>query len=306
MKRALLLLLLAGCMEAQAGPSHGPGVGARMLPRLAGGGGGGGEADAGNIIDNYAYDFAVEGYDCPGVDGGVQPWNLRGDGGALAWGFGADASQHLCNQTTTAAGGDAAVGAGGIGSDRVNRGVLLVETGSNCWTSASTTIPGLADGVDLWIRAIVRQADNTANRNIIGWGQGASDRHTLQSRSTEAVNYISVTDGLATYTAISSVLPTTGYSLLDIYYDAAGPTNPRVDFCVNGTCATGTEHTADFTELSAGTAFAIGGDRACTVASVAPDIEILSISYHLGANAAQFTGEAMHDSDWNRMVGVAP
>ncbi len=224
----------------------------------------------------------------------------------MAWGFGSDASQHLCNRTTTAAGGDAAVGAGGIGSDRVNRGVLFVETGSNCWTSASTTIPGLADGVDLWIRAIVRQADNTANRNIIGWGQGASDRHTLQSRSTEAVNYISVTDGLATYTAISGVVPTTGYSLLDIYYDAAGPTNPRVDFCVNGTCATGTEHSANFTELSAGTAFAIGGDRACPVASASPDIEILSITFHIGANAAQFTGEAMHDSDWNRMVGVAP
>lgn len=36
MKRALLLLLLAGCMEAEAGPAKGPGHGPKMLPRLNG------------------------------------------------------------------------------------------------------------------------------------------------------------------------------------------------------------------------------------------------------------------------------
>ena len=296
-----LCLLASGCLpDAEA---RGPG--SRRMQRRGQstvlGSGGGGAPDAGSIF-GYTWDYFVSGANCPGYDGGVQDYPIvrtGADGGALAWGYGSDAGTYSCGVSTSWAGG-ALVGAGGVGPELIDHAIRLVEgSATGCWRNSESNVPAIADGDNIWCRLMIRTGDNTTTRYMTSYGTASTDVWSLTQSSTERSAFSFRTGGSTALAPTTAVLSTTPYYLIDWFYNGADPTNPSVDSWVSGTETLGAEHSANLAGLSAGGPLAIGGIayQACSVAGVAPDVDIVAIGCAIGTNASQFTGAAMHNAD---------
>jgi hypothetical protein len=156
----------------------------------------------------------------------------------------------------------------------------------------------IADGANIWCRLVIRTGDNTTARYLTSYGAASTDVWSITMSSTERNAFSFRTDGLTALAPATAVLSTTPFYLIDWLYNGADPTNPSVDSWVSGTETLGAEHSANLTGLAAGGPLAIGGIsyQACSVAGTAPDDDIVGIGCAIGANAAQFTGAAMHNA----------
>lgn len=290
MKRLLLLVALAGCMEAEAGPAHGPGHGPAYIPRRFTG-----AADPGPL-ERYTWDIVVNGSACPATASDGLNYQASGeDAGALAWGYGADAGTYTCNGSTT-----------GLTNIGVLENEAMVVAGDNCWNLNSTLFQGLADGADMWCRLVIQTGDNAGNRYLLSFGSSTNDFFGFYNGSTERNLATARTGGLAVLTANTAVLSLSTWYVIDWVYDGAAPTNPSWASYVNGAATAGVEHSANLGALAAASRIAVGGQSSgqCSI-GVPSNYTILTMRCAIGANAAQFTGEALHDADCTSL-GLCP
>lgn len=309
MKRALLLLLLAGCMEAQAGPSHGPGVGPRMLPKRNGSGGGGG-ADAGfDVFASYGtWTFELNGSGAPDPSSPSSGWqhSISGtDAGALAWSQGADAGTYTVNQSTGSLTSD------GLGAAFVDEAVV-VNGSSSCWTLSTSLLPAITDGEDVWCRIVFATGDNTTTRFLFSFGNAATDLFSNGQISTERNLWGMRVGGGTILNAQSAVLATgttSNYHFADVLYRGANPTSPSFDAFTDGTAVLGPEHSVNFGGLSAGQRITVGGTSAgqCTSTAIDNRFTIVRVACKIGTAAigGVTVNEALHDADCTRL-GVCP
>lgn len=291
MKWALLVLgLLAGCSVSDAAPGQFR-EGRRGLER-----GGGLTASDPGPLDRYTWDIAINGSACPAAPNDGLNYQASGvDAGALTWGYGADAGTYTCNGSTT--------GLTGIG---VLENEAMTLAGDNCWNINTSLFQGLADGADMWCRMVIQTGDNAGNRYMLSFGSAAADFFGFYQASTERSIATARTGALTTLTAQTAVLSTATWYVIDAVYRGAAPTNPRWDYLVNGTLTTGTEHTVNLGALAAASRIAVGGQGSgqCSI-GVPSNYTILTMRCAVGANAAQFSGEAMHDADCTSL-GLCP
>lgn len=295
MKRALLLLLLAGCMEAQAGPSHGPGVGARMLPRLAASGAA--APSSGTATYGRTWNLAFDGRSC--TNGAFSTWS---DQTALGVDMALDATDtdYTCDYST------AGLAEAGIGTALVDQGVRLGATGgAACWADATPSgFPGMGDNEDWVIRMIFRaNVAPAVATQFMEWNPGGSEFIEMNYLAADTLR-LDVDEAAGTeYLSSATGAVTAGaWHFTDWYYDAIGTTNPVITICLDGTCTVSTEHTGLHGPFSSSGAFALGGDNTC-LANI-PDTTILFWGLAIGANAA-FWAEATHDSDC-QATGICP
>lgn len=291
MKRLALLVALVGCMEAEAGPAHGPAHGPQMIPRRAGAG----FADPGPL-ERYTWDIVVNGSACPAAASNGLNYQASGeDAGALTWGYGADAGTYTCNGSTT-----------GLTNLGVLENEAMVVNGDNCWSLNSTLFQGLADGADMWCRMVIQTGDNAGNRYLLSFGSSTSDFFGFYQNSAERDIATARTGALTVLTGQTAVLSLSTWYVIDWVYDGAAPTNPSFASYVNGTATAGVEHTADLGALAAASRIAVGGQSSgqCSI-GVPSSYTILTMRCAIGTNAAQFTGEAMHDADCTSL-GLCP
>lgn len=295
MKRALLLLLLAGCMEAQAGPSHGPGVGARMLPRLVAGGSA--APSAGTATYGRTWNLAFDGRNC--VNGAFNTWS---DQTAIGVDMALDVTDtdYACDYATSG------LAEAGIGTALTNRGVRLGATGgAACWLDATPSgFPTIGDAEDFVVRTIFRaNVAPTAGSFIYEWNPGGSEFHQLNYLAGDQLRFDADEAGGVEYVGAQTAAVSAGaWHFADVFYDAVGTTNPVTTICLDGTCTAQTEHTGLHGAFGPSGTFILGGTAAC--ASNIPDTTILFLGYAVGANAA-FWAEATHDSDC-QATGICP
>lgn len=292
MKRLLLLVALAGCMEAQAGPAHGPGHGPAYIQRNAGG--------AVNLgpLERYTWDLVINGSACPATPSDGLAYQVSNeDAGVLEWGYGADAGSYSCNQSTS--------GLTNIGA-LTDEAMVFDGTADNCWNLNSTLFPGFADGADVWCRIVFQTGNNTGNRYLISFGSSTSDFFAVYQTSTERNIGTARTGALTALTDQTAVLTPSTWYVLDRVYRGAAPTNPAWENYINGAATIGAEHTANLGGLAAGSRIAVGGQSSGQCSFGVPQAyTILSMRCAFGAGAAQFTGEAMHDADCTEL-GACP
>lgn len=281
--RLLVVGLLAGCSVSDAAPGQFR-EGRRGLER-----GGGVTTSSLGPLDRYTWDLAIDGSACPAAASDGLNYQASGvDAGALSWGYGADAGTYSCNGSTA--------GLTNIGS--LENEAMVVSGGDNCWNLNSTLFQGLADGADMWCRLVIQTGDNAGNRYLLSFGSSTSDFFGFYQNSTERQIATARTGALTALTGQTAVLSTATWYLIDWYYDGAAPTNPRWDNYVNGAATIGTEHTANLGALASGSRIAVGGQSSgqCSI-GVPENYTLLALKCAIGANAAQFTGEAMHDAE---------
>ncbi len=237
--------------------------------------------------------MVVDGRACASYDGGGQglPYQIAGaDAGALPWAYGVDGGTYTCGVST------AGVNSAGIGAAYADAAMSL--NGAACWTLASTVHPAIVDGENMWCRMIMQTGNNAGSSYMFSYGAAAGDFFALFQSSTER-NQMTYRTASATALVVSSaVLSTATWYFIDWVYNAADPTNPSMRNYVNGTAAIGTEHTANLAGLVSGSRVAVGGatNGQCGLAT-SNIYTFISIRCAYGAEAAQFTGEAMHDAD---------
>lgn len=295
MKRALLLLLLAGCMEAEAGPSHGPGRGPRMLPKQVAGGVV--APSSGTATYGRTWNLAFDGRNC--VNGAFNTWS---DQTALGVDMALDGTDtdYTCDYSTTG------LAEAGIGTALVDQGVRLGATGAAaCWLDATPTgFPGMGDNDDWVIRVIFRAnvAPSSATQ-FMEWNPGGSEFIEMNYLAADTLRVdVDEAGGTEYLSSATAAVAVDAWHIWDTYYDAVGTTNPVLTLCLDGTCTVSTEHTGLHGAFAASGAFAIGGDNTC-LANI-PDTTILFWGLAIGANAA-FWAEATHDSDC-QATGICP
>lgn len=291
-KIGLLLLAAFACAPAEAGPGHGPGHGPAKIQRHTGAG----SVDLGPL-ERYTWDIVVNGSACPATASDGLNYQASGeDAGALTWGYGADAGTYTCNGST----------AGLTNLGVLENEAMVVAGGDNCWNLNSTLFQGLADGADMWCRMVIQTGDNAGNRYLLSFGSSTSDFFGFYQNSTERQISTARTGALTALTGQTAVLSTATWYVIDWVYDGAAPTNPSWASYVNGSATVGTEHTANLGALASGSRIAVGGQSSgqCSI-GVPENYTILTMRCALGVNAAQFTGEAMHDADCTSL-GLCP
>lgn len=286
----LFLLGLWGCLDAEAGPGHLR----RKQPRIAGVV----PSDPGPL-DRYTWDLVINGTACPGSDGGVEglAYQVAGeDAGTLQWGYGADAGTYACNGST----------AGLTGLGALTDRAMTLSGGDNCWNLSSSLFPGIADGTDIWCRLIMSTGDNAGNRYLLSFGSSTGDFFAFYQNSTERQISTARTGSLTVLTGQTAVFSIGAWQALDWYYRGANPTNPSWDNFANGTGTIGVEHSANLGALAAGARVAVGGQSSgqCSI-GVPQNYTFVTMRCAFGANALQFTGEAMHDADCTQL-GACP
>lgn len=290
-KASLLLLLAIACRPAEAGPAHGPAHGPAMVPRQSNA-----AVDLGPL-DRYTWDIVVNGSACPATASDGLNYQASGeDAGALTWGYGADAGTYTCNGST----------AGLTNLGVLENEAMIMAGGDNCWNLNSTLFQGLADGADMWCRMVIQTGDNAGNRYLLSFGSSTNDFFAFYQNSTERQISTARTGALTALTGQTAVLSTATWYVIDWVYDGAAPTNPLWSNYVNGTATLGTEHTANLGALAAGSRIAVGGQSSgqCSI-GVPENYTILTMRCAIGPNAAQFTGEALHDADCTAL-GLCP
>lgn len=247
-------------------------------------------------LERYTWDIVVNGSACPAAPNDGLNYQASGvDAGALTWGYGADAGTYTCNGSTT-----------GLTNIGVLENEAMVVAGDNCWNLNSTLFQGLSDGADMWCRMVMQVGDNTGNRYMLSFGSAAADFFGLYVGSTERSLATARTGGLTVLTANTAVLSLATWYVIDWVYDGAAPTNPSWASYVNGSATAGVEHSANLGALAAASRIAVGGQSSgqCSI-GVPSNFTILTMRCAIGANAAQFTGEAMHDADCTSL-GLCP
>lgn len=295
----VLCMLSSGCLpDAEAG-----GPGSRHSQRRSATAGAGSIIASGGVsdpgpLDRYTWDFVFNADGCPAAASSGLPHQVSNtDAGVLAWGYGADAGTYSCNGSTS--------GLTNLGA-LTDEAMVFSGTGDNCWNLSSSLFPGIPDGQNMWCRIVFQTGNNSANRYMLSFGSAVADFFGFYQASTERNVFGSRTGGLTALTAQTAVLSLSTWYVLDWVYNGADPTNPSEDSYVNGTATLGSEHSANFGALASGSRIAIGGSSSGQCAlSTAQAYTLLTMRCAIGTNAAQFTGESLHDADCTEL-GACP
>lgn len=306
---ALFLLALVACNPAGAET-----MGKRRAP--TGASAPIGPADAGfDIFAQYSsaagqpdWTFEINGNAFPdpaSASAGV-PYSINGaDAGPLTWSQGSDGGTYAIGQST---GG---LTSGGLGAAFINQAVV-VNGSSSCWTLATSLLPAVPNGEDIWCRTLFATGDNTTTRILFSWGNAANDLFSNAQISTERNLWGMRTGGLTILNAQSAVLSqgtTTNFHMSDLLYRGANPTNPSMDEFVDGTATLGAEHSVNLGGMVASQRITIGGTTAgqCTSVGIDNRYTYVRTACKIGNSAigGVTVNEALHDADCTR-VGVCP
>jgi hypothetical protein len=153
---------------------------------------------------------------------------------------------------------------------------------------------------------VIQTGDNAGNRYLLSFGSSTNDFFGFYQNSTERHIATARTGALTALSAQTAVLSLATWYVIDWVYDGAAPTNPSWASYVNNTLTAGAEHSANLGALAAASRIAIGGQSSgqCSI-GVPSSYTLLTMRCAIGANAAQFTGAAMHQADC-QSLGLCP